>query len=284
MAGHPSLRRAFVYTALFAMCSALVTSACRGNSETANVLDGATATSSAVAATPTSAPQPHTVAISAGHGGPDNVGAVHLDAQGNVDLIEKDLNLDVARRLDALLRADGYRTVMIRDSDASLTQPGAGSIDATRRESQARADKANAAGAGIVLALHFNGHKDPSQSGTEVYYNPDRSFGDRNQALARFVHDALIEGIRSTGYNVRDRGIMNDDSIGERFDQAHTFLLGEAAGFRATQMPGIICEPLFVTNDAEAALLQRDDVRQAIAEAYKAGIDAYFAWLEAAQP
>jgi len=261
------------------MCSALAALACRGASETANVLDAATQTTAS--ATPTSAPRPYTVAISAGHGGPDNVGAVHHDAQGSVDLIEKDLNLDVARRLDALLRAAGYRTVMVRDGDASLTQPGAGSTAATRAESQARADKANAAGADIVLALHFNGHDDPSQSGTEVYYNPDRSFGHRNEALARFVHDTLIEGIRSTGYDVRDRGIMNDAGIGERFDQEHTFLLGEAAGFRATRMPGIICEPLFVTNDAEAALLQRDDVRQAIAEAYKAGIEDYFSWLAA---
>src|SRR5437868_1445210 len=33
--------------------------------------------------------QPHAVAISAGHGGPHNVGAVHKDAQGNADLVEK---------------------------------------------------------------------------------------------------------------------------------------------------------------------------------------------------
>ena len=276
--------------ASIAMLVALVLAGCGGS--------GAKETSSPTRAPPTQQPstvqpasispaptgtavaQTHVIAISAGHGGPTNVGATHRDAQGNVDLVEKDLTLDVARRLDALLRAGGYRTVMVRGGDSSLTEPGAGSIDATRRESQARADVANEAGAEIVLALHFNGHDDPSQSGTEVYYNPDRSFGDKSEALARFVHDALIAGIRATGYETRDRGLLNDAPIGARFEQEHTFLLGEATDFRATTMPGIICEPLFVTNDVEAALLLRDDIRDAIARAYKAGIDAYFSWLD----
>lgn len=270
--------------AIAAMLVALVLlSSCGGSANEpspAQAPPTARPTSTSLAPTGTAAAQSHVVAISAGHGGPTNVGATHQDAQGNVDLIEKDLTLDVARRLDALLRAGGYRTVMLRDGDYSVTEPGAGSIDATRRESQARADIANEAGAEIVLALHFNGHDDASQSGTEVYYNPDRAFGDKNEALARYVHDALLAGIRATGYETRDRGVLNDAPIGARFEQDHTFLLGETANFRATTMPGIICEPLFVTNDVEAALLLRDDVRDAIAQAYKAGIDAYFSWVE----
>ena len=54
------------------------------------------------------------------------------------------------------------------------------------------------------------------------------------------------------------------------------FLLGEAPGFRATTMPAAIIEGLFVTNDREAALLQQDTVREAIARGYVAGVDAYF--------
>jgi N-acetylmuramoyl-L-alanine amidase len=266
----------FVALALLASCGSDANDA-----PSTQVPPTARAASTSPAATATAVAQAHIVAISAGHGGSSNVGATHRDAQGNVDLIEKDLTLDVARRLDALLRADGYRTVMLRDGDYSLTEPGAGSIDATRRESQARADIANDAGADVVLALHFNGHEDPSQSGTEVYYNPDRAFGEQNEALARYVHDALLGGLRSAGYESRDRGLLNDAPIGARFEQDHTFLLGQAPGFRVTTMPGIICEPLFVTNDTEAALLQRDDVLDAIAQAYKAGIDAYFAWLDA---
>jgi N-acetylmuramoyl-L-alanine amidase len=41
-------------------------------------------------------------------------------------------------------------------------------------------------------------------------------------------------------------------------------------------MPGALGEALFVSNDTEAALLQRDDVKQRIAEGYRDGVEAYF--------
>ena len=272
-----SARRTRPYVALLVLATALL-AACGGGARTAAVpsLQPTSVTTQATSPART----PFVVAISAGHGGPQNVGAVHTNTEGAVDLVEKDLNLDVARRLDALLRADGYRTILIRDGDYSLAPPVPDFNESVRLESQARADIANAAGADIILALHFNGSDDAAQSGTEVYYNPDRAFGDRSRMLATFVDESLLAGIRALGYDTRDRGIMNDASIGARFDQAHTFLLGEAAGFRPTEMPGVICEPLFVSNDVEAALLQRDDMRQAIAAAYKAGIDRYVRWLE----
>jgi N-acetylmuramoyl-L-alanine amidase len=225
--------------------------------------------------------KPYIVAISAGHGGPDNIGAVHHNAAGQVDLVEKDLNLDIALRLDKLLRAAGDRTVLIRDGDYSLAQTVPGDFtESVRRESQARTDKANAAGADILLLIHSNGSEDAKQSGTEVYYNPDRSFGEKNKMLATYTYQSIIESLRSIGYETHARGIMNDTSIGQRFGVQHTFTLGESEGFRASQMPGIIMESLFVTNDREAELLQRDDVRNAIAQGYKGSVDRYFAWRE----
>jgi N-acetylmuramoyl-L-alanine amidase len=245
----------------------------------------APAASRAPASTPTrqaAQHKPYIIAISAGHGGPDNIGAVHKNAAGQVDLVEKDLNLDIARRLDKLLRAGGYRTVLIRDGDYSLAQTVPGDFnESVRRESQARTDKANAAGADILLLIHNNGSEDATQSGTEVYFDPDRSFGDKSATLARFVYDGILTRLYAAGYDSRRRGIMNDASIGERFGVAHTFTLGESSGFRPSQMPGIIMESLFVTNDTEAALLQRNDIRSAIAKGYKDGVDTYFQWLEA---
>jgi N-acetylmuramoyl-L-alanine amidase len=217
------------------------------------------------------------VAISAGHGGPHNVGAVHHDHAGNVDLVEKDLNLDVARRLDALLRADGYGTVLIRDGDYSVAPDGgAETPEQIRAESQARADIANDQHAGVLVVIHHNGSEDPMQSGTEVYYDPARSFGDSSRKLAYAIHDALIAAFRALPYEVNDRGVKDDAPIAQRYGQPHTYLFGESAGFRPTQMPAALGEALFITNDAEAALLQRDDVRQRIAEAYRDGVEAYF--------
>ncbi len=225
---------------------------------------------------------PFTVAIDAGHGGPYYFGATHLDGQGNIDLIEKEIDLDVALRLDALLRDAGYQTLLTRDGDYTLTPFDPADFRASQRnELQARVDKANQAQADIIVSVHFNGADDRSQSGTEVYYNPERSFGESNRALAVFVHDALISAIRSLGYDDRDRGVKNDSEVGGDPSNPHSYLLGTDKDFRPSLMPGIIAEPLFLSNDQEADLLRRDDVRQTIAAAYKTGIDAYFGWVGA---
>ncbi len=236
----------------------------------------ATSTSSPGAETqavPTGAP---VVAISAGHGGPRNIGAVHHDRAGNVDLVEKDLNLDIARRLDVLLRGDGYGTVLIRDCDCSVAADGgAQTKDQTRAESQARADIANDRHADILVVIHHDGSEDPLISGTSVYYDADRSFGAESRRLAQSIHDALIASISGFQYADADRGVLSDAAIGAHYGEPHTFLFGESAGFRATQMPAALGEALFVTNDAEAGLLQLDAMKQRIAIGYRDGIEAY---------
>ncbi len=216
------------------------------------------------------------VVIDAGHGGPYYFGAAHKLPDGS-DLVEKDLNLDIALRLEAVLKEAGYDTLLTRRGDYTLTLFDPSQYRASQRaELQARVDLANAAAADILVSVHFNGSNDAAQAGTEVYYNPDRSFGPASYALAASVHDALLTAVRDLGYDPPDRGVRNDAEVGGDPAQPHSFLLGTDEGFRASQMPGIIGEALFVSNEAEAALLIRDEARQAIAVAYKAGIDVYF--------
>jgi len=226
-------------------------------------------------------PPPYTVAIDPGHGGIDYSGAAYRDAAGQVTS-EKDLTLDVALRLDALLREAGYQTVLIRDGDYSLTEFDAQDIRGSqRRELQARVDKANEARADILVSIHFNGSDDSSQSGMEVYYNPERSFAEYNWALAAFVHDALARALFRYGYlGAKDRGIKNDSEVGGDPQNAHSYLLGTNQDFRPSLMPGIIAEPLFLSNEREAKIILNPDFRDALARGFKEGIDAYFAWLQ----
>ncbi len=226
-------------------------------------------------------PPPYTVAIDPGHGGVDYSGAAYRDAAGQVTS-EKDLTLDVALRLDTLLREAGYRTVLIRDGDYSLTEFDAQDVRGSqRRELQARVDKANEAQADILVSIHFNGSEDASLSGMEVYYNPERSFAGYNWALAAFVHDALARAIFRYGYlGANDRGIKNDSGVGGDPENAHSYLLGTNRDFRPSLMPGVIAEPLFLSNEREARIILNPDFRGALARGFKEGIDAYFAWLQ----
>jgi N-acetylmuramoyl-L-alanine amidase len=180
---------------------------------------------------------PYTIAIDPGHGGSDYTGAVGTDSAGNLWL-EKDLNLDVALRLQALLTGAGYNVVMLRTTDSTITNfdPSdySGSV---KRESQARVDEANAAQADALVAIHFNGWIDDSLAGTEAYCDPDRSFADNSCQLASLIQQSLVSGIRANGYAVNDLGVKNDSEVNGNQDDPHSWMLGTNAGFGPSLMP-----------------------------------------------
>lgn len=222
---------------------------------------------------------PYLVAIEAGHGGPYYWGASARDSGGDL-WIEKDLNLQVAERVQQQLAAAGYNTLMVRTSDSTLTAWDPGDYRGSLvRESQARVDRANAARADVYLAIHFNGWVDASQEGTEVYCNADRSFGGDSCGLASFVQEALVRHMRDAGYDVEDRGVKSDSQVGGDPNNPHSFVLGTNPGFAPTLMPGIIAEPLFLSNPDDLAFLRRDDAVDVIAAGYVDGLSAYFRWL-----
>ncbi len=223
-------------------------------------------------------PPPYTVFIDAGHGGAE------VGAYGG-GWAEKNVNLDVALRLRPLLQARGYTVVLDRTGDYSLTNLT--TVDAIQRrdEIQARVDVANAAGADILISIHHNGSSVPSIRGTELYYNPDRSFGNFNLRLAEFVYSGLLFEIRGAGYATVDRGIKNDGLVGGDPRNPHSWILGTNEGFpRPSQMPGVIGEALFMSNAVDVSWLQQPGMRQAIAQGYADGVNAYFSWIRGQVP
>lgn len=216
-------------------------------------------------------PPPYTVFIDAGHGGLDSGAA-------NQGLQEKNVNVDVATRLAPLLSSAGYNVVLSRWGDYTLSPFAANTYENRRDEIQARVDVANQVRADILVSIHFNGGP-KSASGLEIYYNPDRSFGHYNWTLADLTRQGLINHIRGAGYQVPDRGVKNDAGVCCNPANPHSWILGTNDGFRTSTMPGIIGEAMFLSNDGEAQQLWRPEMRQAIADGYKAGIDAYFAWI-----
>lgn len=220
---------------------------------------------------------PYTVAIDAGHGG-------HQYGAAANGLIEKDVNLDIAMRLDALLRDAGYRMLLIRDGDYAMTPWQPDFRQDQRDDIQARVDTANSAQADILISIHHNGADDAAQSGAEVYYDPDRPYSNYSYVLADVVRQGLIITLRGIGYEPKDRGDKDDALVNGDPNNPHSWLLGTNGNFRPSLMPGIIGEALFITSEADAAQLKKDQARDAIARGYKLGIDAYFGWLQQQPP
>jgi len=141
---------------------------------------------------------------------------------------------------------------------------------------QARVDAANASGADVFISVHFNGIADPNRKGTYVFWDPDRPYADKSRTLAEMVDASLIKAMKDAGYSPEDHGATKDTAV---LGGDHYYLLSPKTNLveRPSQMPAIIGEGLFLTNDDDANALKKEQVVEAIAKGYAEGIKAYFA-------
>ena len=115
--------------------------------------------------------------------------------------------------------------------------------------------------------------------GTETYYCSERTFADQNLRLATLVHENVLAALRKVGYESPDRGVKIGHEPAYPGDPGHhLMMLGPVDDIivRSSNMPGVLSEPLFITCDVEAELVQREDVQEVLAEAYADAITAFF--------
>lgn len=239
-----------------------------------------------------------TVFLDPGHGGID-WGAKAQRPDGTW-VGEKTYTLDIAKRTAPLLQQAGYKVVLSRTTEPPADQwavnnppkdlNGDGEIDGID-DVQARVNIANRAHADLLLSIHLNAHSlpngavDPSFSGVTTLYDPDRPFSAENKRFGGLVQEEMLAVMgKALGRAPHSWGVADDTTLATPFTTAHTTYnhdveLGpSAAGWiDASQMPGVISEPLFLTNPDEQAVLLKDDVRQQIAQGYLRAIAAYFA-------
>ena len=186
----------------------------------------------------TTARNPRLIVIDPGHGGSD-AGSQHLG------LSEKEMTLDISRRLRTALIARGWQVKMTRDSDVDVYQPN----DSGRDELQARDDIANTAGARFLISIHTNAFTSSSLNGTTMYYYKNDSLG-----LATAVHARLARELPTA-----DDGIRK-----ENFYVIHH-----------TDMPSILIEVAFDSNPGDAALLRTDAFKNQVAKSIASGVGDY---------
>ena len=176
--------------------------------------------------------------------------------------------LDVALRIKPLLEAAGLSVNLSRtDNEPLSAMSHPSSTERTRIEQAARI--AAVGRVRIYVSVHFNaaGAGDTRQSGTETYYNSENA-GPESVRLARALQGNVVAALRDLGHPVVDRGVKEDLWAGKPY--GHFFSLRGG-------MPSVLVEGLFLSNPVEAALLLREETRQAIAQGYVGGILEYFA-------
>ncbi|MGH2443539.1 MAG: N-acetylmuramoyl-L-alanine amidase family protein [Chloroflexota bacterium] len=243
-----------------------------------------------VAYAPTGPDRHTTVFIDAGHGGPDP-GASGITLSGT-PINEKSLTLAVALDLLPLLRHDGYRVAMSRIADVPVAQLKPGSVSGggytvqgEHADIAARVDCANASSAQLLLSIHFNSYSNPSVGGVETLYDSVRPFSSNNLRFATLVQQTVLQALAAKAWNVPDRGVLDDSAGGtpaltaQGAAYGHLLELGPAdPGWfdHPSQMPGALCEPLFLTDPGEGAVAASTEGQQTLAGAFETAINRYF--------
>lgn len=233
--------------------------------------------------TPSGTPLPpvHVVILDPGHGA-DDWGTFHSDSQGQPDILEKDIVLKIAQKIHDQLDPASFKVILTRTADASPNFPpqdfnGDGKVDQVD-DLQARINIANENKGDLFLSLHINSSELGNDvGGLETWYAGDRPFAADSKRFAELVQQKNLDSLAAAGYKAQNRRVDDDanlDSSGEDI-----FVLGPDVGEHrgATNMPGVLTELLFLTNDHEAGLLNDDKVQDRLAEGMTDAIKEYFA-------
>lgn len=215
-----------------------------------------------------------TIVIDPGHGGYDP-GAI---AANGVE--EKDVTLDVARRLQALLEANGeLRVLLTRETDRALSL-------------KARVAFANEQEADLFISLHVNSLPQAPATVIETYYfgpptGPEtlelaaRENADSNYTMAQF--DAMIQRLELTFKRQESEHLAR--AIQHRlFRRVHEQNAGVTnAGVKTApfvvllgvDMPAVLAELTCLSNPAEARRLATPAYRNQLARYLEQGILSY---------
>lgn len=170
------------------------------------------------------------VVIDPGHGGSD-CGAIRNGIN------EKDITLDISKRVVSLLEKKGYVVKMTRTNDTYVSLQDRVTISENFKPD-------------IFVSIHVNSSNSESPTGLETHYYKDNSL-----KLAKNIHASMLNNINS-----KDRGLFKS-----RF-----YVINH------TTAPAVLVEIGFISSPVERAQLVSESRKQATAKAIAEGIYEYF--------
>ena len=210
----------------------------------------------------------NTVVVDAGHGGHDP-GTQHFGFQ------EKNLTLDISKRLKTALQGYGLTGVMTRETDQFIGLPE-------------RPGVANRLGADLFVSVHINANRNSNVSGAEVYY-PRESLVSRDtqwppgiaasdigypsSTIKQILWDLVLTRSRSQSRRLASsicRSLHATLDVACRGPKSARFVV-----LKESWMPAVLVEVGYVSNREESQKLASEDYRQAAASAIADGVAAY---------
>ena len=184
-------------------------------------------------------PKYTTVIIDAGHGGEDGGTS---SASG---IVEKDVNLSIAKMLCEMLKASGINAVMTREDDRLLYDRNVDYQGKKKKlDHAARLNIMQKSENAIFVSIHMNSYTDSKYSGLQVWYS--QNFSDSI---------VLAERVQSNNKML----LQPDNNRKIKAATSAIFLLDKAT------CPAVLVECGFLSNPTEAAKFATEGYRQKVA-------------------
>lgn len=185
------------------------------------------------------------ILIDVGHGGID--GGTSYD-----NVLEKDINLQIAKNLFLSLQEKHYSVAINRTSDYALSDDNRMKLRSRhQRDLSQRKEIANALQPKVMVSLHVNWSRRESNSGAIVIYQKNED----SKQLAKAIQQSLNHYYQNS----------NPMALGRKY-----FLLNQA------NCPAVIIEMGFISNEGDRHKLTDPQEQRKIALAISDGIAAFF--------
>ena len=178
---------------------------------------------------------PVTVVVDAGHGGEDG-GATSPDG-----VEESRLNLEIALRVNNLLRFAGQRTLLTRSEDITTSDPNLDTIRQRKvSDLKNRVAAIEKVEGGTLLSIHQNTYPGSRYHGAHVFYAPTEG----SQALAEHFQNSIKAALQPD----------NERAVKRIPDTVYIM--------NHVTCPAVLIECGFLTNPEEEALLRDEDYQR----------------------
>lgn len=194
------------------------------------------------------APSAVTVVLDAGHGGEDG------GASGKSGLLEKDINLAIAKDMREILTVAGYRVAMTRTDDRDLSDSLRTIRERKVSDIHNRMKFVESQGSCILISIHQNHFEQSRYHGTQVFYSGN---DPKSKELAEAVRGKVV-GL-----------LQNDNNRETKPATSSIYLLWHA------KVPAILVECGFLSNGEEEAKLSSDQYQRQIAFSICCGLEDY---------
>jgi N-acetylmuramoyl-L-alanine amidase len=175
------------------------------------------------------------IILDAGHGGSDEGAKVR-------SLLEKRITLTTTLLTKKYLEELGFRVLLTRSRDVFVSL-------------QRRTGIANKAKASLFVSIHYNSSRNNEASGIEIFYSDDKDW--RSHSSKRLANLILYHLVDETG--ALSRGVKK----------------GNFHVIRETEMPAVLVEGGFMTNQEEGSLLKDRTYLDHIAKGIAEGVEKF---------